>query len=65
MWSHLQFIYINIINFPRPIPGEHEEFSTNISRAWWEEWSNFDVPPHNSRMLIEAAVFSIADLQEP
>ena len=31
--SHLQFIYISVINFPRPIPGEHEEFSTNISRA--------------------------------
>lgn len=33
--SRLQFIYISVINFPTPIPGEHEEFSTNLSRALW------------------------------
>ena len=33
--SRLQFIYISVINFPTPILGEHEEFSTNLSRALW------------------------------
>ena len=33
--SRLQFIYISVINFPRPIPVEHGEISTNLSRALW------------------------------